>query len=84
MSKYLSTTELHKMSVEDLHTEIRSSRNLIAKLRLGVTLQKEKNTAKYDNEKKQLARMLTVLSQKKKAETTLSSSEKQVSSSGQK
>lgn len=84
MAKHASTTELRKMSIADLTAEVRESQNLIAKLRLGVTMQKEKDTAKLQKEKKHLARMQTVLSTLKKEETALSKAEKSVSSSGKK
>jgi ribosomal protein L29 len=48
------------MSPEDLLKEIRQQENAVVKLRLGVKLGKEKDSAKYIREKKQLARMKTV------------------------
>jgi len=57
-------TELRKMQLQDLCSDVREQQKLVSKLRLGVKLQKEKDTAKYKNEKKQLARMRTILTEK--------------------
>lgn len=80
MAKHASVAELQKMSIADLSAEVRECKHLVAKLRMGVSLQKEKDTAKLQKEKKHLARMLTVLTERKKAETALSKDEKSVSS----
>ena len=74
MAKYATTTELRKMSAKDLQQEIREAKIEVAKLRMGVRLQKEKDTAKYEKERKQVARMETILSEK------LSNEVKEVSS----
>ena len=50
------------MSPEDLRKEVIAQENTVVKLRLGVKLGKEKDSAKYIREKKQLARMKTVQS----------------------
>ncbi|MAE68435.1 50S ribosomal protein L29 [bacterium] len=62
MSALTTTKELHKMSPKDLLKEIIAQENTVVKLRLGVKLGKEKDSAKYIREKKQLARMKTVYS----------------------
>lgn len=62
MSTLTSIKELQKMSPADLHKEIVQQENIVVKLRLGVKLGKEKDSAKYIREKKQLARMKTVYS----------------------
>jgi ribosomal protein L29 len=64
MSKQTSIIELRKMQPVDLRKEIREQEVTVAKLRLGVQLQKEKDHAKYKREKVQLARMKTVLTEK--------------------
>lgn len=84
MTKHPTATELRNMSIPDLATEIQQSNRLLAKLQMGVTLQKEKDTAKLQREKKHLARLKTVHNERKKEETALSKQEKQVSSSGKK
>ena len=62
MASLTSIKELNKMSTEDLRKEIIAQENTVVKLRLGVKLGKEKDSAKYIREKKQLARMKTVQS----------------------
>jgi len=62
MSSLTTIKELRKMSAEDLRKEIIAQQNTVVKLRLGVKLGKEKDSAKYVREKKQLARMKTVYS----------------------
>lgn len=64
MAAATTLTELRKMRPEDLLKEIRTQENSVVKLRLGVKLGKEKDSAKYIREKKQLARMKTVLTEK--------------------
>lgn len=55
------------MQHADLARDTRDQRTLVSKLRLGIKLQKEKDTAKYRREKKLLSRMLTILSEKSAA-----------------
>ncbi len=62
MSTLTTIKELCKMSPEDLRKEIITQENMVVKLRLCVKLGKEKDSAKYIREKKQLARMKTVYS----------------------
>ncbi len=69
MAHNLTTVgELNKMTVQDLSKEARTQRDAVVKLRMGVKLGKEKNSADYQREKKQLARILTVLTQKLSSE----------------
>lgn len=63
MATQTTTKELRKMTPADLLKEIRQQDNEVVKLRLGVQLGKEKDSAKYVREKKQLARMKTVYSE---------------------
>jgi|GEM_PF-1606171 len=65
MSNTTTTTELTNMNVVDLQKEVRAQENAVVKLRLGVQMGSEKDSAKYARAKKQLARMKTVLSSKK-------------------
>ena len=61
MASHLSTYgELEAMPKEDLRREVVSQRALVRKMRMGILLNKEKDTAKYRRERRQLARMLTV------------------------
>lgn len=64
MAKLISIIELRKMQPADLRKEIREQEGTVAKLRLGVEMKKEKDSAKYKREKVQLARMKTILTEK--------------------
>jgi len=64
MASLLSIAELKKMQVKDLLRELREQSALVAKMRLGIKMKKEKDTGKYRREKKQLSRMQTVLTEK--------------------
>ncbi|PIR48411.1 50S ribosomal protein L29 [Candidatus Peregrinibacteria bacterium CG10_big_fil_rev_8_21_14_0_10_55_24] len=64
MATQLSMDELRNMNLTDLRREIREGSTLLAKLRLGIKMKKEKDTARYRREKRQLARMQTALTQK--------------------
>lgn len=64
MAKLVSIIELRKMQPADLRKEIREQEGTVAKLRLGVEMKKEKDSAKYKREKVQLARMKTILTEK--------------------
>ena len=64
MNKHPSYVELLKMSMDDLHGEARAQDMNVRKLRMGVTMGKEKDTAQYRRERKQLARMKTAMTQK--------------------
>jgi ribosomal protein L29 len=62
MAKHkLTTGELRKMQRSDLQKEVDERRAQIAKTRLDIDLQKEKDTAKHRKAKRELARILTVL-----------------------
>lgn len=63
MAALTTIKELRTMTPEDLLKEIRAQENEVVKLRLGVKLGKEKDSAKYIRQKKQLARMKTVYNQ---------------------
>ena len=55
--------ELRKMNLADLTREIFLQKALVAKMRLGIKMKKEKDTAKYRRERRQLARMETVFAE---------------------
>lgn len=63
MPKSISTTELRAMSASDLRKEITDKRSEVAKMKMGVMLRSEKDTARFRREKKEIARMLTILGQ---------------------
>ena len=72
MSLKLTLKELRKMNSEDLLREIKAKRALTAGMRLAIKVGKEKDSARFLREKKELSRMLTVLNESKE-EATLSS-----------
>ncbi|MFA6039484.1 MAG: hypothetical protein WCV62_06330 [Candidatus Peribacteraceae bacterium] len=60
MATHLSSYgELTAMPPEELRRDIAAQRTLVRKMRLGVEMKKEKDTARYRREKRQLSRMLT-------------------------
>lgn len=65
MTPSSAMNELRKMQPSDLEREVAAKRMQIAKMRIGVEIRQEKDTAKFRREKKELARMLTVLRQKR-------------------
>ena len=67
MAAMTTIKELRKMQPEDLLKEITAQQTLVVKLRLGVKLGNEKNSAKYIAERKQLARMKTVYNEREEA-----------------
>jgi ribosomal protein L29 len=66
MATHASIAELRNMQPADLHKEAQGKRMSIAKMRLGLEMRSEKDSALYRRERKELARMLTVLSEKAK------------------
>lgn len=67
MTPKTSAIELRKMQADDLTRDAAAKRLEIAKMRLGIEMRQEKDSAKYRKEKKELARMLTVLNEKKRS-----------------
>jgi ribosomal protein L29 len=76
-----TTTELRKMNVDDLRSEVTSVRREAARIRLGVELQKEKNTARLPTLRRHLAQVLTVLQEKSSTNSSSNSSHVSGSSS---
>ncbi len=63
MSPVLSVKDLRQMSSQDLLRDINDAKSSIAKVRLGITLGKEKNHAVLRRMRRDIARMETVLAQ---------------------
>ncbi len=61
MKSTLDITELAKMSAAELTRELKQKRTEAAKMRLGLTIQKEKNHAAYRLLRRDIARMCMVL-----------------------
>lgn len=66
--KKMPAKDLRKMSVSDLESEAKALRLEIGKIRMGVELRSEKDTAKVKRAKRNLARILTVLGEKQNSE----------------
>jgi hypothetical protein len=66
MSTHVSAKELQVMQLPDLLKEMKEQTLTVEALRLGIKLQKEKDTARYRREKKVLARMRTELQRKRR------------------
>ena len=62
----ITIKELRGMELSDLRKEIRAQGTLVQKMRIQITMNTEKDSAKYRRERKMLARMLTVLTEKAK------------------
>ncbi len=64
MPSSVSYTELMKMSSKDLLNEIRENELTLQKMRVGITMGREKDTARYQRGRRDLARMKTALTAK--------------------
>lgn len=76
MPKPLSATDMRKMKPAELRKEIDGRRSSVAKIRIGITMRSHKDTAQFRREKKDLARMLTVLGELENANSTLKANDK--------
>jgi len=81
MATKTSMPELRKLTLKDLRKEIGSLQSSIGKLRMGMVMKKEKDTARYQKEKRQLARLKTVLTEKQAEELSQTSADTTVSDS---
>lgn len=61
MPKTTSAAEMRKMSPDDLRKEIAERRASVAKMKLGINMRSHKDTAQFRRDKKEVARLLTVL-----------------------
>lgn len=61
MTKKASVTELSRMTISELRKEIQLKRAELAKMRMGLVMQSEKNHALYKLHRKDVARMSMVL-----------------------
>ncbi len=66
MKNQTPTTELQRMTPDELRRDIAVHRIEYAKMRMGVEMQKEKNHALFKSKRKEIARMMTVLNMMKK------------------
>ena len=65
MKKSTSITELKRMTHDELRRDIALHRTEYAKMRMGIEMQKEKNHAAFKAKRKDIARMMTVMTQMK-------------------
>ena len=65
MTPKASIIELQKMTTEDLHREAKAKRAGLGRKRLHLELKKDKDSASFRREKKELARILTIANMKK-------------------
>ncbi len=65
MTPTSAITELLKMNPEDLHREAKGKRASLSRKRMHLELKKDKDSASYRREKKELARILTVTNMRK-------------------
>ena len=63
MTTHTSIAELARMTVPELRKELQIKRADLAKMRLGLAMQSEKNSAAYKAHKKDVAHMTMVLMQ---------------------
>jgi ribosomal protein L29 len=76
MASTLSIIDLRKMQVSDLEKDLQEKKLAVAKTRLDIGMMSQKDTAIYKKEKKDIARMLTVINEKKGEGMTLKTEEK--------
>lgn len=62
-TKNTQITELKRMSASELRRELLTKRAEVAKMRMNIEMQSEKNHALYKRNKKEVARMTMVLKQ---------------------
>jgi ribosomal protein L29 len=76
MASTLTIIDLRKMQASDLEKDLQEKKLAVAKLRIDIGMMSQKDTAKYKKEKKDVARMLTVINEKKGEGMTLKTEEK--------
>lgn len=77
MSNLTSTDELKRMLPDELHRELTQVRLEADKMRLAITVGSKKNSAEYRSTKRQIARILTVLSHMKTAKPVAAAPKKE-------
>lgn len=68
MATHTPPSEMRKMQLSDLRSEVSDLRASIAKMRMGLSLRSEKDSAEFRRQRKTLARMLTVMAEKEMSE----------------
>ncbi len=70
MKNQTSTTELSRMTADELRRDLAMHRIEYAKMRMDIELQKEKNHALFKQKRKEIARMSTVLTAMQRGQKT--------------
>lgn len=65
MAAFSTITELRNMQASELEKDLQEKKGVVAKMRIDIDMRSQKDTAQYKKEKKQVARIQTVLSEKK-------------------
>lgn len=64
MATHLTTKDLRNMQTPELLKEIAEKRLIVAKMHIEIEMRSEKDTARFLREKKELARLLTVMNER--------------------
>lgn len=65
MASFSTITELRNMQASELEKDLQEKKLIVAKMRIDIDMRSQKDTAQYKKEKKQVARIQTVLTEKK-------------------
>lgn len=65
MASLSTITELRNMQAAELEKDLQEKKLAVAKMRLDIDMRSQKDTAQYKKEKKQVARIQTILTEKK-------------------
>jgi len=76
MAHASTITELRNMQASELEKDLQEKKLAVAKMRIDIDMRSQKDTAQYKKEKKQVARMQTVLTEKKADGKGLKTAEK--------
>ena len=76
MAHTLTITDLRNMQTNELERDLREKQLHVAKMRIDIDMQSHKDTAEFRREKKQVARILTVLNEKNAGGKALKGSDK--------
>ncbi len=80
---FSSPAELRRMTPSELRKELSVKRAEAAKMRIGLTMQKEKNSALYRRIRREIAQILFILSEMERGATAPKSAKEQAESPSQ-
>lgn len=84
MKNATSVTELRRQSMKELRTDLQLKRAEVAKIRIGLTMQSEKNSGLHKAKKREVARMSMVLREMESSKKPSQKAKKPVKSPGSK